>query len=292
MVPLDLFDFGFDLPSDWEIVRHLLTPESGRLEFCTIDGLVADFAWTTTRREPDLRRTLEGVRRKYYKEARNDDAYNTFAGLKIERIGELDYGYDRNGLPGHAGIWLKERNLLLQWFFPKHDMAFARDVAYPIMRSFREWKGEESHWSLFGLRASLPRSFQLTKASVYPADVTLELETEKKHRVRLHRWGLPDLMTRGTSLENFYHLYVMKRFRSIVKKTRPAHFFGWRGAELEFKRRGQVGFELLYGPFWKGVGQIVRPDTEQRLYAAEQYGPRKTNYLPFEKIFSRLVQRR
>lgn len=285
--PVAWFHAQFEVPAEWETVRHSANRLAGRLEFATRAGFQALFSWQACRREPDAHRMmLEFLRREIAKT--DPERARNLRDLRAGRVGAFETGHAGEGLPCLAARYLPAAGQYVQWIFPRFDAArFAREWS-PLLLGTRPNDGPRRRWCLFGLDLRLPDELDLEHAEVFPADVTLLFESRRKLAVHAHRWGLPEELLRGTTLADFYHRVLLRR-HSVVRRVYETALGGRRAVGIDFDRRGEFQLDTLAGRRWKGRGTAWHDAAEQRIYAVEVAGRGRVPDLAPGEMFSHVA---
>ena len=123
--------------------------------------------------------------------------------------------------------------------------------------------------------------------TAHPADVELAFESRRKARATFHRWGLPELLLQGRSLETFYAALLRARGAS-VRQIGGATYNGLEGVKASFSQTGEHQLDRFMGRAWtNGEGLLWHDREEKRLYAFEQIGPRGVPLLSSKNVFAR-----
>ena len=270
------------IPEDWEVTTYALPASEGRLELSTRQGVQAQVSWDTCKTTPDVRRMMTELHRRHLRKSR-PQRFLEFQELSTIQAGDFLAGFWETGGLCHAGRFLEEERILVRWEFPDYRPEMLDGLWAPLLKSCEPNAAEWRDYAVFGLHVAFPAEFKPTEVSPFPANATMAFENPAGLNVVLHRWGLPDLVLAGQTLENFY-VNALSRSGCRARKTRQVSLSGVDAFEVEYDRRAERGVEKLYGR-WPGRGVIWRNDEEMRLYALEQTGPRKLPRLDPRRVF-------
>lgn len=194
----------FRVPSEWQIVRHSVAPDAGRLVLVDRRRERMELYWHSCAREPDLERTLEDQRSKERlaePEAAIEPCSFTAGwrgfrrrsggGDVVSRAGRYDSGSKR---------WLEV--VIVAPAGAKDGPSTDLDVLGSV--EVTGPAGSCTRWQAFDIDLVTPAGFRLVVAQVRPADVafdfravdsqTGELGTEA---ARVHRRGMADAWYAG-----------------------------------------------------------------------------------------------
>ena len=185
------------VPAAWEIVRHSLSLENGRLVFVDRRRETLRIFWRDCERAPDLTRMVSDQRSKDVLE---------FPGANIKEL---------KGYSGWQGTLREQGNDERSVHAVHYDFRTQRLVQAIVTEVGDEPQGKSLRAALlsgievvakasdarqvcaFGLNVTVPLGFRLIKAAVKPADVTFEFEeVDAKHSrptgktVTVHRMGM------------------------------------------------------------------------------------------------------
>ncbi|THB77099.1 MAG: hypothetical protein D3926_16220 [Desulfobacteraceae bacterium] len=86
-----------------------------------------------------------------------------------------------------------------------------------ILDSFRDhFESEETRWSVFGLKLSLPESMDLKSFAFNPGYFRLDF-TQQKSRITLYSWGPATFLLSGESLESFVRKHIQLPDHGLLK---------------------------------------------------------------------------
>lgn len=275
--------FEFEIPADWEIVRHVCDHAGGRFEFATRKGFQAELGWGPGKdTEP-----ADAMRSFWSSASRGRNG----AGAGPFRV--RDAGVFRVGWPApeaaqscQAVHRLASLGLWLRWVFaPPDGDAFDR-VWGPLLRSFRPNEGSVRRFAGFGLDVRVPADYALEDLAVLPANVAMRFESQRKARLTVRRLGLPELVLGGRPLETFYPLFLQGQ-RCEPGVAVPAHFRGCPAVRVPYAQRPEHRMEAFLGRAWAdGEAWLWHAEAERRLYACEQIGPKGVERLPVGTVFT------
>ncbi|MBA2481643.1 MAG: hypothetical protein H0V44_13340 [Planctomycetes bacterium] len=277
--------FSFVLPPGWEITAYSLDAKNGQFQFFERGTFRAQLVWRKVPKAPDLPRILNEIhRRQLEKDAPGSS--KSFSTLEFAQIGRFLVGHDRPGLPCQASLFQPDRGLLIQWVFPSYDPGDFITSWMPLLDSFAPNDAAEMRWELFGLSLRLPRSMTFEEITPDPANVALSFETRKHAKLVARRMGLPTIVLAGTSLARV-HARILERAGSRILSCEDLSMDGHRAVRTRFDRRGMKGMEKLVGGWWPGDAWIWHDEIEGRIYAIEQFGPRKQIPIELSAIIRR-----
>jgi hypothetical protein len=217
----------FKVPTDWEIVRHSLSPEKGSLGLVDRRRERMELFWTHLEREPDLDRML------------GDQKSRELGAEPGTTFGEL-------GAPrSWRGFWLSSSAGKAWARAVRFDAASARLVEAVIvpaatddrrlvrrvLESITVQRAEEStRCRAFSLDVTTPSGYRLTRATVKPADVAFEFRAQKPGRkapgpeeVSIRRMGMAEAWY-GDDPEKLVRREVPRvRFRSPSQRLYHNH---------------------------------------------------------------------
>ncbi len=278
------YHFKFEVPRDWEVTSHSEEDRTGRLEFSTRYGPQGLVAWEPCKRVPDrevtmltfLQTRVPGIDPKDIQSPRD---------LEIRTIGDFTVGYHTDETPCQALAYLQEPQKLLRWIFEPAPREVLDRVWTPILRSFKPNRGDWSEICMFGLHYNMPVNYKLEIMKVSAANVHIGYEHKRRARIAVRRLGLPEYMMNGQAIEEFYPAFLNKQ-KHIVTDSEPACVSGMAACRATYKQRGEHQLDKYMGTYWEGGQAVMWHNTEEkRLYAIEQIGPPKAEYLAFEEVF-------
>lgn len=243
------------LPSEWEPLAYSIKAEGGRIEFHTRRGLASVYHWKTVTQVPDLQRTVASLL----------EGGSSPGAIHISQvICTPEWHVWRAEQTASIGCarYFPQLRLLAVWVIapdtPAEDWLTVIAKAEPNVGGFRRW-------CLFGIDASLPSDYQITRVRAFPANVRLEFSKGKgRHLLSIQRWGLPEDVLGGRSLEAFARRILFSTHhrplraiptdpktggvRVAFRPHRSNPFMGWigRGRQGEIEiRLEQNGHRLL-----------------------------------------------
>jgi len=278
--------FCFTLPPLWEITGYMLPEDKGRIELSTRDGLQGWIGWRKCKAAPDISRIMNEVHRLYLKQ-NFPEKMQEFKKLSFDKIGSFTTGFTEAGGSCYADLFLEEKGILLEWVFPNYTESLFKKVIKPLLKTFRHNNNPDwHHWAAFGLDFKLPCQYFPVSIQPLPANVCINFENKKHHKITVHRWGIPEYLLGNGDLKSFYRKYLKLLHVSIVEHE-ETEFGEWPGARTVYRQRGKKGFNFLLGPWWLGHGAVWIKKEEKRIYAIEQVAPkRKMQPLELEDVFS------
>lgn len=228
------------LPEDWEMMLYSLDPAYGDLAFYSRAGKRANLNWERVR-IPRHRRGGGWAWEWTWPEEEGEDI----------RVSTLD-------------PW---NGLRLEWRFPAGLKAEAGDV----VNACRPQEKETRRLTLSGIRARTPTRFRPREVQVHPAHHMLSLESTDHSRLVYRRWGLPDLVLRGESLESFFTT-LLKSLGFQVEETAEVRMLGHDAVRVGFTSKGLTPFRRLLFRREAGNGWIWLDPEARRLCTLEQLG--------------------
>ena len=275
----------FVLPPHWEITGYEYDTEQGRFAFSLPSGPAGQYSFRPVPGDPDMKRIWEEIHRRH-------KGSDTVIPLQFENTASgILLATAEKGERFYASCYEKERKRLHEWIFstrtPETE-ADARLLLESVCTNPPDGEGY-SFYALFGLEAWLPDGFELTEIRPYPADVTLEFENRKHHRIILSRIGMAAFHLQNDTLSRFYQERLVRR-KYTVKKLGERLCGASSLVSHEFRVRGRFGFDALLGPWWKGVGEAFLLRSANRIYTFEHIAPaRIPQREKCEKIFRSLL---
>lgn len=267
--------FAFELPPGWEITSYSLVNllTAGRLSFASEDGPQGQFSWRTVKAVPDIPRIIEEIHRRHL----GEDAPPKIRFTRHGHDGRVILAHTRYGERFYASVFNLRKMFLCEWTFPKYTKENA-DIVVPMLDSFADNAPDEKtgrmFFALFGLEVSVPQDYHLDTVEPYPAAVTMIFENRKHYRIEAHRYGMADICMEGAGVLSFYHRCLYAKRYSIAEKRAVVPYSGFETAEIEFRTRGRIGFDMLLGPWWKGFGCAFLKPQENRICAYEHIASR------------------
>lgn len=268
--PLAWAAFQFDIPADWEVTAYAVEDRIGRLEFSTRAGFQAVISW-----EPCKAFDPEAAMQAFLRKHVPATGDKPVAGpLRLREAGAFRLGaLAGEGQPCQAVHCLQERGQLLRWVFADASDEAVERRWVPLLRTFRGNAGPLRRVAVFGLDLQVPEAYELEDMAVHPANVMMAFETRRKARLTVRRWGLPELVLGGQSLEAFYPRFL--RAQKCKPGTPEATVFGGHPAvKVPYEQRPEHQMDVFMGRAWKhGEAWLWHDEAAQRLYACEQIGP-------------------
>ncbi len=264
--------FRFHIPADWEATAYSVEPRAGRIEFSTRAGFQGAVDWEPCRCPPDAQTLMTAFLRRHVVGIEDLPKRATEA-LTLREIAGFTAGWLGEALPFQALRFLPAERTLLRWSFPRCDERLVADLFEPILRSFVPNDGDLRVVALFGLRFEIPAHFELEDMVVLPANVMLAFEGKDKVRATFRRWGMPEVVLGGRSLESFYP-WLLRAVEAAVSEVKPATILGFPGVAVRFSQRGSHQMDRFLSRLWTGGQGLLWHDTrERRLVSFEQIGP-------------------
>jgi len=277
----------FRVPEDWEITSYSIERREGRLEFSTRRGFQGLISWESCKGAPDS----ESMMTSFLNRTGRPDATRRAVGpgdLTTQRAGRFLLGHRKADQPCQAIAHLPEEQKILRWVFAAASPQLVRDTFIPILESFKPNNGPVLDYAVYGLRFRLPASYTLEKMTVLPADVTLVFESDCKTRATFRRWGLPDLVLGGRSLETFYATFLRTQ-ACLPSSVQLASIAGMDAVVARYEQHGEHHLDRFMGRHWtNGEARLWYDRAEERLYALEQIGPRNEPLPAFTDIHPHL----
>lgn len=164
------------VPSDWEIVRHGLSPAVGTLRFVDRRRERLSLSWAVVRSSPDLGRLLEESTADAPElEAPRSFEFDQWRGV----VQQTRAGTETRAVAHHVAT---ARLLELVISSRPDEVALAGEVLGSLRA--RDSSDEGWRYRAFGLDVLTPGDFVLTSAPVAPCDVTFCFERPAKGRKR------------------------------------------------------------------------------------------------------------
>ncbi len=204
--------------------------------------------------------------------------------FETAEAGRFTLGWGNADEPCLAVGYLPASKKLLRWVFPSAEPAAREDSIKPILRSVEPNDGTRPRYCAFGLDFRLPAIFRIEHAAIKPADVELLFESPQRTRAFFHRWGLPDALLAGRSLDTYYGDFLRSR-GARVRELRRFSAAGIDGVEALYSQTGEHQMDRFMGRAWtNGVGRIWLDRPSKRLLACERIGPDNVELPAFETI--------
>lgn len=283
------FHLKFRIPAEWEITAYSVEDRTGRLEFSTRKGFQALVGWQPCETAPGVETMmLSFLRGSTVKSGRNEQF--SIADLKTQTIGKFLTGHGAHGLPFQAVCYLEKPRKLLHWVFDSYDERIAGETWIPILESFEPNDCEIVQYAIFGLDFRLPREYALEDMTVLPANVMIAFESAKtKARATFRRWGMPDVVLQGRTLEEFYPWFLRAQ-GSVVGNVEKSAIAGMAAIKASYEHKGEHQMDKFMGKHWKnGEASLWHNEREMRIYSFEQIAPPKISLLKFDEVFPELT---
>lgn len=217
------------VPAAWEIVRHAVSVQAGRLVFVDRRTERLNLCWRALPSEPDLGHMLDDYRqrdRQMHADAAFKDtpAVNGWQGTRRVRGGRMLSRMVRYE-PG-AGRLVE---MIVPW-----PQAYEADLERALLESFQMLGGLEGpqRISAFGLDVRVPAPWMLKRASVQVAKACLEF-TAGRRRGRVTRWGAADDWYDGQP-----EAFVEGQLRGEAAEFQPAWLKAHAGCAARSKEPG------------------------------------------------------
>lgn len=223
------------LPGEWEITTYEKDPVRGRIEFSTLDGPMASLAWAPAKRKQP-RDLWE----------RSEDSHEGLIAVSARSAS--------------CRTWT--------WTFLPPALAHADQV----LNDCTDLPDGLQEYTLHGIHARVPESYAVSGISVYPGNILLSFEDDKRRRLVFRRWGLPGQLLRGLTPEAFFtRLLETERFR--IEDVREKSFQDHPATRLLFSAPGLTPLDRLRFRRAQGRGWIWHDTDAKRLLTFEQLGP-------------------
>jgi hypothetical protein len=177
------------VPADWEIVRHAVNPQRGRLVWVDRRHQRLQLSWAQSQTAPDPDRLFAD----YQARDRQADADATFERLPAD-TGWAGYRWLTGKPPlTRAGRFDRARHrwieLVIAW-----PTGYDETLETGLLRSFdtADPRDERVRWRAFGLDVQTGRDWELSAAVVNPADVSLRFRCGRSEAVA-RRLGMPHI---------------------------------------------------------------------------------------------------
>ncbi len=270
----------FKVPADWEIIAYSIEERMGRLEFGTRLGFQGLFSWEPSNRAPDIKALFASFPVRPGK-TRKEDQYQT------AEVGRFILGWGSAEEPCLAIAFLANAKKLLRWVFPTSGREMRAEEIKPILASVEPNEGDLRRCCAFGLDFRIPAEYRIEHAKIRPADVELLFESPNRARAFFHRWGLPDALLQGRSLEAYYTDFL-RSAGAHVRLVRRVELLGMEALEALYSQTGEHHMDRFMGRQWtNGIGRLWHDRIAKRLYACEQIGPSKVALPAFETLFGK-----
>ena len=278
--------FKVQLPSDWEPVAFSSNPKEGRLEFANRHGHLGRLAWMQCKEPPDIRKIMESFQKASLKTF-DKELLKSFSGLSFKAAGAFSAGVHSEGRPYQAACYHQTIKTFSIWTFPSYGKRDFDEVVAPILESFRENLGEWREWAIWGMDFRLHESFTPINVQALPANVSISFESPRKHRVDMHRWGVPEAVLGNLSLQDF-HRKLLRAGKFRIKDLSERKLKGFDASKAVISRRGEFDMDYLYGRAWQGDALCWLDTDAKRINAFEQVHSRKSPALEMSDVLPQL----
>lgn len=258
------------VPRRWEIVRHSVRPERGRLTLVDRRHQRLQLSWAALERPPDFRRTFSDYRAR----EQEKDERRRFVDLPA-RAGWR--GFRRTG-PGEAlsraGRYLKELGRWVEIVLVWPD-GVEPSLERRVLESFEAevLNGKPIRWRAFGLDVKTPAGWTLVDATVKPADSQLAFR-EGRRSGDVRRLGAADAWFDGNLSQ-----WIQKEAGSEQTSLSPAHVRGHDACLAEgFDERGLLP-RLRWGRD-RRLDLVWHCPNRQALFQVTTRGPAKSLVRP------------
>ena len=198
---IEWLDMRLAAPADWEIVRHSVRPERGRLALVDRRHQRMLLSWVACT-SPDLDQAFDDYRsrgREEDPEARFEDFTGPGRWRGLRRRGKRGVLTMTGQYDARLGRWIE---MVLDW--PDgFDAALERAV---LQRFAVTDPAGPARWRAFQINLESPREWRLSKADVRPADVTFTL-VRGGDTITVRRAGMTEAWF-GGDLESLVRLHV------------------------------------------------------------------------------------
>jgi hypothetical protein len=283
------FHFKFRIPVEWEITAYSVEDRTGRLEFSTHKGFQALVGWQSCDTAPSVETMmLSFLRGSALNPNRKEQLSVT--DLKTRTVGRFLTGHVGEGFPLQAICYLEKPKKLLHWVFDSYDQQIAEDMWFPILQSFEPNDGDVVQYAIFGLNFGLPGEYALEDMTVLPANVMIAFESAKtKARATFRRWGMPEVVLQGRTLEEFYPWFLRAQ-GSIAVNVEKSAITGMEAIKASYEHKGEHQMDKFMGRPWKsGEAWLWHDKVEMRIYSFEQIAPPRMPLLRFHEVFPGLI---
>ena len=223
------------VPADWEVTVYGKDPAFGRMVLATRNGVCATYRWQKRGR---VRKQAEPR-------------------LTWTRHNEDDGGCVLNARAEDAGVDLS-------WEFSPLGAGEAEAILSGMTRNL----GPERVYALHGILARVPEAFLPDRIQAYPANTMLGLAAPDHSRRVYRRWGLPEYVLRGLSLEDFFRK-LLEAEGMRVDAVKSVHVFGYPAIRILFSNRGLTPGARLLRRRAAGAGWIWINTDQKRLCTFE-----------------------
>ena len=152
------------------------------------------------------------------------------------------------------------RHASLLQFYQRRDLGGSEVGLLGVLDSFRDQCGQDMvRWSLFGLNALMPKSFELVRYRFEPGHYQLEFK-HRQERVELKRWGPADLLLRESDLLHWFEKNCKELHWCRLTDIRGAYYRG--RSSLYGKSRGS---DSLAARLWARISRKL-PNVWTRIW--------------------------
>ncbi len=279
------------VPLDWEVTAYSVEDRAGRLEFGTREGLMGVVSWEPCAREPEPRTTMLAFLQRHVAGAVGGEL-TTASTLQTAAVGPFLLGWVDDTLPCQALAYAPEAHKLIRWILEPgalRDGDWPRTVE-PLLTSFDFNAEPLAEYCLHGIHARLPRDYKIEDMVILPANVMMAFESSAgKRRATFRRWGLPEMLLAGASLEAF-HTRILKTHGITVQGAHPCRVNDMEACRLTIDAPREHHMDRFMGRRWPGGMALLWHDrAARRLHAFEQAGPERSEPLDFETTFPGLT---
>ncbi|MCH8510929.1 MAG: PqqD family protein [Kiritimatiellae bacterium] len=175
------------VPLDWEIRRHGISPDIGSLVFVDHRTQRMEVRWQRPDKEPDLNRTLEHAMdavRKAHPDVHISPRLPSRTGAWTGFV------YDRESRVYRAVLYEKDTNVLLQTTL---TLDGSREETHEFVRNLlnhltlTEAPEKATHWRAFGIDCRVPADWVLREAVAKPMDIRLKFDCGTKRMLSKQR---------------------------------------------------------------------------------------------------------
>ena len=217
--PIEWLGMAFFVPRDWEIVRHSVRCEAGRLTFVDRRAQRLQLGWVRCRSTPAVDRMISD----YQARDQEEDAGYRFR--SVER--GIFRGYRRVGGPmplTRAGTFDEKGKRWIELTIPWHER-YDAGLERALIDGFDlVAPGEEAvRWRAFGLTAEVPPGWRLHRARVWPGETELRFRMGKGEAQ----------LRRIKSLEDWFDGNLLAFLRRQIKGRCVAERAGPAGSPAE-----------------------------------------------------------
>lgn len=184
MQEVDWLQMHFAVPVEWSIVRHGLRTGKGRLLLADRRDQRMQLSWTRCANPPDLTEAI----RQYREKDRLEWPTGRFVDLTPATPWRGYRHYRDDSALTRAGRY---ESRLRRWIEMTLDWPHGCDTELEtaILQSFRVPDESRPRWRAFGVDVHVPNGYQLARAEVKPARVTLRFENGRSE-LTVHRRGM------------------------------------------------------------------------------------------------------